>query len=352
MQVLMTPDYRADNPYQSLLSNALNEEEVNVCFPRGYRRILPIFRAIQANPQKINILHLHWIDPYLKGKHILVKFIYCIKFLIDIALVRIFGVKIVWTVHNLISHGSQIPRLELWLQRVLTRLVSNCIVHNTVHADIICQSYRLSPTKVTVIPHGHYRDIYPSIIDLKLARKHLDIYDEKKIYLNLGMLKPYKGLETLITVWKQEITDKKNSLLLIAGQALDIDYGDLLAKMSMEEESIILKQQFIKNEELPYFFSAANIMVLPFKSILTSGSLILAMSFGKPIIAPRLAGITETLAGADDLLYDPDENEGLSNAILKSQTINLFDLSSRTTKACDRLDWKDIAVKTKQVYAT
>jgi folate-dependent phosphoribosylglycinamide formyltransferase PurN len=103
--VLMIPDYRTDNPYQTLLSKALENQGVKVLVPCGYRRVFPIYRAIKSK-EKINILHLHWISPYFKGKNIFTKSIYALKLLIDIFLTKWAGVKIVWTYHNHISHDS------------------------------------------------------------------------------------------------------------------------------------------------------------------------------------------------------------------------------------------------------
>ena len=75
IQVLMVPDNLQDNPYQKLLANSLTLEGVEVKFPQGYRRVLPLFRAIATQPQPIDILHLHWLNPYVKGRNWLVKLI-------------------------------------------------------------------------------------------------------------------------------------------------------------------------------------------------------------------------------------------------------------------------------------
>jgi glycosyltransferase involved in cell wall biosynthesis len=252
----------------------------------------------------------------------------------------------------LISHNSKFPHLELWVQWVLAKLVARCIVHNQCCVKIVCQTYKLPISKAVVIPHGHYRAIYPSKINLKIARQHLNLRQDGKVYLNLGMLKPYKGLETLLQYWQNNPGFRQHNTLLIAGQALDHNYAISLAEKSLGITNVILREMFIEDDELHYYFSAANVVVLPFKSVLTSGSLVLAMSFGKPVIAPRLGGIPETLAGADDLLYNPEDPQGLGKALQKSTEIDLKNLSDRTAQACDRLDWKDIALKTKQVYLT
>ncbi len=64
--MLMMPDYRPDNPYQELLAHGLKAEGCRVAFPRGYRRVLPLCRAVR-DEKGVDILHLHWTSPYLKG---------------------------------------------------------------------------------------------------------------------------------------------------------------------------------------------------------------------------------------------------------------------------------------------
>ncbi|MBD2001067.1 glycosyltransferase [Leptolyngbya sp. FACHB-541] len=350
MQVLMMPDYRIDNPYQTLLSNALQQEGVTVKFPVGYRRVLPIYRAIKNLPESTKILHLHWIDPYIKGNNIFVKFIYCIKFLVDITLTQLSGVKVVWTVHNLVSHSSKFPRLELWTQRMLANRVNRVIVHHTSAVYEVTQQYKFSSSKVEVIPIGHYRDIYEGAICSIEARQKLGLPESSKIYLNLGILKPYKGIERLVQTWKDNQTILSNNTLLIAGKALDDRYGRTLVEQASEAESIILQNIFVEDDQIHLYFSAADVVVLPFERILTTSSLVLAMSYGKPVIAPRLGNIPETVGAADRLLYDPNEKHGLLHAIKESTQIDLEALGQLTNKMCDRLNWGAIGQKTAQLY--
>ena len=350
MQVLMMPDYRHDNPYQTLLSTALETEKVKVNFPSGYRRVFPVFRAIKTNFTPIKVLHLHWLDPYLKGDNSWVKCIYCLKFLGDILLTHWTGVKIVWTIHNTISHNSKFPRLELWAYRMLVKIVDRVIVHDEVAIDEIVPLYRLNPAKIAVITHGHYRDIYPQKIDSLEARRQLNLPKSGKIYLNLGMLKPYKGIERLLKLWQDNRAILEGNTLSIAGKALDDGYGQMLVKQAAKTKNVIFHHKFVEDNQIHLYFSAADVVVLPFERILTSGSLILAMSYSKPVIAPRLASIPETLGAADWLLYDPNDERGLLHAIKDSTQMDLNALGQLVSESCDRLDWSAIAQQTVSVY--
>jgi glycosyltransferase involved in cell wall biosynthesis len=352
LRVLMMPDYRIDNPYQILLAKALQNQGVEVLFPFGYRRLFPIFRAIKSNKNQIDVLHLHWLSPYIKGENRLTKSIYAIKFLLDILLTKRRGVKVVWTGHDYTSHNSQFPGLEQWTQRMLLKLSNRVIFHNVSALKHFSQTYQLDKFKTEVIPHGHYREVYKSAIDKLEARKALNLPLSGSIYLNLGMLRPYKGIERLLQIWGENRKFLGESTLLIAGKALDPVYGEKLATQASETEGVILHRDFIKDEHIHLFFSAADVVVLPFERILTSGSLILAMSYGKPIIAPRTGGIEETLGAADWLLYEPEDNQGLLHALKESTHIDLSELSQLVKQECDRLDWDNIGQLTKKTYQT
>ncbi|MBD2570582.1 glycosyltransferase [Anabaena lutea] len=350
LRVLMMPDYSVHNPYQTLLSKALENQGVEVLFSYGYRRVLPISRAIQTSPNKIDILHLHWTTPYTKGKNIVIRWIYTIKLLVDILLTKLTGVKVVWTNHDRIDHDSKFPLIEQWMKQNLLKLADKIIVHQASSVQDLAQTYNLESSKIEVIPHGHYREFYGRSVSKIEARKALDIPLSGRVYLNLGMLRPYKGIERLLKVFEGNQELLKESILLIAGKALDEAYGQKLKEQAAKIQGVFLYDQFVENSQIHLFFSAADVVVLPFKSILTSGSLILAMSYNKPIIAPRAESLMETLNGADWLLYDPEDEQGLLQALKASTQLDLDKLSDVVQESCDRLGWDYIGTQTQKLY--
>jgi beta-1,4-mannosyltransferase len=349
MQVLMMPDYRADNPYQALLANALHQEQVEVCFPVGYRRVFPIFRAVQ-DCSSVAVLHLHWINPYLKGSNWLTRLIYSLKFLLDLLLVRLAGTRIVWTIHNRLAHEAQFPRLELWTIRQLIKLADQVIVHHQSALVELSDLYQFNLDRASVVPHGHYRDVYGETLNRAEARKILGLPATGKIYLNLGMLRPYKGIERLLQTWHNHPEVTATHTLLIAGMPLDNTYGQQLTEQVANTKGAMLHLGFIEDHLIPVYFSAADVVILPFENILTSGSLILAMSYSKPIIAPQSPGIVETLGCATALLYNSQDQRFLLQAIQQSLAADLLLLGQQVKQECDALNWNTIGQKTYQIY--
>jgi hypothetical protein len=85
------PDYRAVNPYQGLLAEALSQRDVDVQFANGYRRGLPLRRAWR-DTSEASVQHLHWISPYLRGRNVLTQAACCLGLLADVILLQAFGV--------------------------------------------------------------------------------------------------------------------------------------------------------------------------------------------------------------------------------------------------------------------
>jgi beta-1,4-mannosyltransferase len=347
LKVLMLPDCRDANPYQALLARSVESSNVKVFFPQGYKRIFPLFRSVQG--QRISIIHLHWILPYLKGRHKWQKLFYSLKLLLDIALVQASGVRVIWTVHNQITHDTPHPQLELWIRRRLAQQVDRLILHSSTPSDSIAHSYRISPTKAQVIPHGHYREVYPAKIDRAEARHALGLPPTGNLYLSLGLLRRYKGIESLLTLWREHPEMAAGNTLLIAGKASSA-YAQELKKLTADLPGVVFIPEFIENDRIHLFFSAATFTVLPYRNILNSGSLILAMSYGVPVIAPRLGNIPESLGKADRLLYDAEDEMGLLKALQLSLEIDQRSLSQQVVEACDRLGWEEIGEKTAHVY--
>lgn len=351
LNILMLPSFE-ENPYQTMLGQELKLKGVGVNYWSYSHGKLPIFKAAIAQKKKtgLDLIHLHWIHTYLEGEDTINYSWLCFKFLLDIIITRLYGIKIVWTVHNQLSHNAQFPKLELWTRQILAKLVNRLIFMSKSSLESTVHKYKFSSKKAAIIPHGNYRKSYGPLVDKLAARQELNLPLTGEIYLNLGLLKPYKGVEKLLETWQENRNIFKDDILLIAGKPYEEAYGEELIKMASEIEGVILYPEFVEDSKINLYFSAADVAVFPFKKILNSGSLVLAMSYGKPIIAPRLGGIAEVLEEADSLLYDPEDELGLINAWKKSTQVDLDELSKVVVEVCDRLDWDKIAEKTLDVY--
>ena len=103
--------------------------------------------------------------------------------------------------------------------------------------------------------------------------------------------------------------------------------------------------------DFQYYLNSADVVVLPFSEVLTSGSAIAALSFGKPLIMPRRGCLPELVDDSMSILYDPADDRALPEAL---SLIREWDLDAAGRAAMGRareLDWDDIAGRTATVYA-
>jgi len=137
---------------------------------------------------------------------------------------------------------------------------------------------------------------------------------------------------------------------VVAGRAFNRAEADAVRDVAGDDERITLRLEFIPDEELPVLLGAADAVALPFRDILTSGSAILAMSYGRPVIAPSLGCLPETLPADGNLLYDPDDDGGLRWALWRALTTDLDQLGERNLERARELDWGRIAESTAKLY--
>ncbi|WP_346292098.1 glycosyltransferase [Sphaerothrix gracilis] len=348
----MVAQLRPESSYLKLLKKALETNQIEVRFLNYYRRkqIFPLLFQILFDKKSYDIIHLHWIHPYTSNNYSILAFLYSIQFSLDIFLVRLFGCKIVWTVHNLFSHENFFPKIDLWVRKALTKFANKIILLNQVTAKSITKTYGFTEEKYTVIPIGNYKTSHSTLVEKSEARNQLGITHKDKVFLNLGLLRPYKGIENLIRAWQSHHQKFPADYLVIAGKPINSEYSQQLEELVAETSNILLLPKFIREKDIPTFFGAADVAILPFTEILNSASLVLAMSYEKPIIAPAFPSIEEILEEANELLYSPNNLDELESAMSKVHNSDLKKLSSKVEQACQKLSWENIAKQTIQVY--
>lgn len=318
MRIVQLPDYRKDNPYQHLLADALSEQGIETIFPIGYRRGFPFSRGLLAM-KGIDVLHLHWLTPYLKGATSAVKSLYAAKLLFDCLLVKARGIRLVWTVHNLISHDTTTPRLEKHLSRLMAQLANRLIVHSEDARETVAQQFRVALEKITVIPHGSYAEAYGPPVQRLEARARLGLDPLRPVFLFFGMIRPYKGVAELLEAWRSAPDLHEHALLIIAGDARDSVLATTIHNIADKAPNVQLHMRFIGDEEIPLFFGAADWLVLPFTQSLTSGTAILAQAYGIPLVASNVEGLQTGFGECANETFEAGNRDALRNALARAR---------------------------------
>ena len=333
------------------LINELKNQGIEVDFPRKEYNNLFLFRNLLLSKHKI--LHIHFL--YSAGfyaKTLLQFFLKYFTFILDIYLVKyILRKKIIWTVHNLYSHKSFFPKVEKLGKNFFSKKVDSIICHCNNAKKLVQKEFGVNPGKIHIIPHGNYIPSYKNTISRERAREKLNLNNDDFIFLFFGRIRPYKGIGNLIKSFKS-IHTNENLKLLIVGKVFKPQIKNLLIKSTSEEKRIILKLKKIPDDDIQIYMNASDVIVTPYKDVLTSGQVILAMSFGKPIIAPKLGCIINTLDVNGSILYNPNGKDGLLRAleigIKKRRKLN--EMGMHNLKLAGKYNWSLIAKQTKKLY--
>lgn len=347
MKVLYAPDFRPDNPYQGLLAKALTDQgDINMSFLSEYRRGLPLTRGVKSHTP--DILHLHWPQRYFRRYHSIGDVFRSLRFGFDLAQARRRCSRgYVITAHNLLPHYD--PN-SLGVARNMGqayRLADAVICHSTPAATVVSDTYRVSPEKLHVIPHGDLSPTLPPSISKLDARKRLHISKEEKIILMFGAQAPYKGIEEVLSGWKQGRPE--GFTLCLAGAPHCEAYGHKLKQLIGNTPNIRWENRYLDDTELACWLDACDATLFNYRAILTSGGACLARSRGCPILLPKRLDTIDLGAESDGILFFDEISDSSFDSALMSipprQTI--MDQAAKYRSECS---WERVAELTRKVY--
>lgn len=302
-RLLFWPDYSRANPYQHLLYNQLGDSCEVLAGPISMAANFAK-KARQSGP---HIFHLHWTNfLFVYANDATQARANVEAFLRDMRAFKEAGGRIIWTVHNLVSHESPYLDLEKRLINEVIALADTIHVHSAASVSEIREHFDIPREKVRVAPHGSYLGVYSDYIDKPRAREALSLQENDEVAVFAGQVRPYKGIEELIAAFQTLATSRPNLKLIIGGEVKYDGFDKLFEHLPGEmRERIIIFDRFLDESELQVLYRAADIAVYPYTSILTSGSMLLALSFGVPTVVPAV-GMTSQVLNA----HQPNAQKG------------------------------------------
>lgn len=342
LRVLAYPAFknRRVNPYNWLLSQALIARGVRV-------RECDRPRLLSGDD---DIWHLHWPEgaARLNGDSSLVGAFRAGGLILMLRWGRWRGKRIVWTVHNLESHERRHPRLEAWFWTTFSRLVDGFIALSDHGARAVRERFvALRNAPGFVIPHGHYRDVYPGTVSRSEARQALNIGPGTRVLAYLGQIRPYKNVGPLITEFRG--LPDPDLLLLVGGSPINAQLADELREAAGDDTRIRLDLRFLPDDDIQRYVSASDLVALPYRDILNSGSAILALSLNRPVLVPRTGafGELQMLVGRD-WVYTYDG--ALAASHIEDALGRVIGSARAAVAPLQTMDWDHIARATVDAY--
>jgi len=192
--------------------------------------------------------------------------------------------QIIGLVHNLIPHEKR-PG-----DKPFTRyFVNQCDAFITLSKEVLADIKKLTSKPVTYSPHPVY-DSFGDPVPATVAKQHLGWDANKRYLLFFGFIRAYKGLDLLLEAFAdRRIQAITNLELIVAGEF----YEDRKKYEHLLTDQVKIFSDFIPNEEVKYYFSAADLIVQPYKTATQSGISQMAYHFEKPMLVTAVGGLPE-----------------------------------------------------------
>lgn len=178
----------------------------------------------------------------------------------------------------------------------------------------------------------------------------LGINPNERYSLFFGLIRDYKGLDTLIEAWAK--FRRPGHKLLIAGEfyASREKYVEMIERLQLSND-IILHDHFIPDSEVVDYFSAADCVVLPYKTATQSGVTQIAYNFRTPIIVTNVGGLKEIVPdGVVGYVVDSSV-DGVLNGLERIYEVGrLEEFTHNMEHERKRFSWATMCDKIEEVY--
>ena len=324
---------------------SLAARDIHVTGGFSLKQLVP---RILEGETEIDILHLHALPPVRYSPRDLARLWLNFR---RLQVLRRIGIRIVLTVHDLAAHETASYSGDLYYGHVISRLADALIVHSESSRAILRRAWNLPDTsRIHVIPHPNFIDYYENRLGRDESRALFSFHDDEVVFLFLGLLRPYKGIDDLVAAFRS-IRNRKVRLI-IAGEPLTSGNGRRIAQSIRGDNRIRLFPGFVARDDVQIFMNASDAVVFPYRRVFTSGAALLAMSFGKACVATNVGPLCEVLGVNGGLFCAPHDPDSLKGALIKATCFNsaLAGIGEHNLARAKEWSWNNMAGRTASLY--
>jgi glycosyltransferase involved in cell wall biosynthesis len=342
------------NPYQELLHAELRAQGVETSYldgPTSSQSVNLLMRPAQLVWRRLRgtqVLHVHWIYDFVPAwarSSVWARRSAQAWFNTCLWVARRVGLRVVWTAHNVLPH-EPIFANDLEARRSLARAASVVLVHSPATAKTVRE---FGATSVAVAPQGSYAHRYHELPRREEARARLGLPVDSLVIGHIGALRPYKGTHRLLA---QTDARPGGPWYLVAGACSDPVYRSQLEELAdASGPQVRLSVGWIAETDLAYYLAAADLAVFPFTAVDNSGSVLLALGAGLPVVVPDIPEFASLPDGATVRFANTDA--GLAEALDYVQHLGRHNLEAMADCAARfgrEQSWPLIASTTRAAY--
>lgn len=241
--------------------------------------------------------------------------------------------------HNVIEHEAS--KLKTTLARYMLSKADRIITQSKQETTRVRELLGEDAPVITGF-HPTYAPLGVKEFDQNQARSILDI--KGKVLLFFGFVRPYKGLDVLLSAMPRVLAHH-NAVLLIVGEFWK-DKGVYLEQIKRLGigNSVKIFDDYVPNEKVGLYFAAADLVVQPYRSATGSGISQLAYGLNKPVIATRVGSLDEVIEnGKNGRLVMPNDPDALAAAIIESLQVEpLARLNHHASQTSERFSWEGL----------
>ncbi len=226
--------------------------------------------------------------------------------------------KVISIVDNMIPHEKRLG------DTLFTKYFASSIDGFVTMSEKVKNDVKLFSHKPTLVsPHPIF-DHFGSTIPTLQARTQLGLGENDKIILFFGYIRKYKGLDLLIQAMKDIRIQQLGIRLLVVGEFYDAaqPYIDLVNDLALQNQ-ITFYDQFVPDQEVTNYVSAADFIIQPYKNATQSGVTPLAYHFSKPMLVTNVGGLADTVPHLKVGVVTEPTFEDIANGI-----VQLYDLGA------------------------
>lgn len=275
---------------------------------KNYLRTLKHLKKYVCN-NKIDIVHLQWFSiPWIEWMFIDSLKHYC---------------KVAITVHDIIPFDNRFG--EMWGLRKIYNAADQLFVH-TENAKEQLKLYYSPQKPIRVITQAFCNKDDYYTIDKQEARNKLDLPSDAVVFLFYGTIRPSKGLDLLFKAIRSANKKYRCIHLLVGGAFHNVEENEYksVAEKMVEEGIATVNFEYVPFEQEILYFSAADVLCLPYRELTQSGVAQLGLMYNLPMIAADVGSMSEVIRNEyNGLLFEANDEDGLEQCICKM--MNFYD---------------------------
>jgi beta-1,4-mannosyltransferase len=325
------------NPYQSLLYRRCWEHGIAPVPLASLDWLDDLVGLVKMGPQVA--LHLHWTKGILAGAETPADAARRRQaFLGRLDGFLAAGGKLVWTVHNILPHDSRFPDEDARLQQAIADRAA--VVHILAAATdrAVAGSFSIDQAKVLEVPHPSYRGAYADVVTREEARYQLGLDPDEMVYGVFGAIRPYKGLTDLLDAFDLALERPGRRRLLVAGAPSGLPGEEVVLDRCALHPFVVLFPRRIPSDEMQLYLRAADVAVIPYQRTLNSGVLMLALTFGLPVVVPKGSALEGIVNATVARTFEPGHTGSLAESLIAAEDLRTSASRAAATDIAERYD--------------